>query len=273
MNSAPLISIVTACFNSEKTIRTTIESVLNQTYPHFEYIIKDGGSKDGTLAIAEEYREAFGGRLRIISQPDSCMYEAMNQGIEASKGEIVGIINSDDYYSPDTLERVAAAYEKADSTLLVVIGDMERVTESGEFVCRYHFTQDMVDRKECFGHPSMFAARAVYDKLGLYDTSYHLAADGDWQYRAMEDDRVVVQLCPEVFNHMREGGASDRMKYRWKWFQERSRMRLEHHRGPAIKIYASEFYKVLKADVKNILPKKAIQSIYRKLNSKGDQPA
>ena len=255
MNKRPLISIVTACLNSEKTIRTTIESVLNQTYEHFEYVIKDGGSKDSTLDIVREYEEAFGGRLRVVCQKDKCMYEAMNQGIQMTTGDIVGIINSDDYYSPDTLERVAALYEAADTELLVVIGDMERVSESGELIYRYHFTQRLVDAKACFGHPSMFAARAVYDRIGLYDTSYKLAADGDWQYRAMEDDEVKVVLCPEVFNHMREGGASDNPKYRWRWFKERSRMRLEHKRGSALKIYWSEFKKVIKTDIKAIVPK------------------
>lgn len=263
MTEKPLISIVTACLNSEKTIRTTIESVLNQTYKNYEYVIKDGGSKDSTLDIAREYEAAFGGRLRIVQQKDKCMYEAMNQGIQMTTGDIIGIINSDDYYSPETLERVAALYEAAETDLLVVIGDMERVSETGELIYRYHFTQDMVDRKDCFGHPSMFAARAVYDRIGLYDTSYKLAADGDWQYRAMEDEAVKVVLCPEVFNHMREGGASDLPKYRWLWFKERSRMRLEHKRGSKTKIYLSEFKKVLVTDIKSMVPKGWQNALYK----------
>lgn len=263
MKKRPLISIVTACLNSEKTIRTTIESVLNQTYDNFEYVIKDGGSKDSTLDIAREYEEAFGGRLRIVQQKDECMYEAMNQGIEMTTGDVVGIINSDDYYSPETLSRVAVLYESADTDLLVIIGDMERVSAVGETIYRYHFTQDMVDAKVCFGHPSMFAARAVYNKIGLYDTSYKLAADGDWQYRAMEDDDVKVILCPEVFNHMREGGASDNRKYRWLWFKERSRMRLEHNRGSRAKIYWSEFKKVLRTDIKAVIPDRFKNKLYQ----------
>ena len=263
MNKRPLISIVTACLNSEKTIRTTIESVLNQTYDNYEYVIKDGGSKDSTLDIAREYEEAFGGRLRIVQQKDKCMYEAMNQGIQMTTGDIVGIINSDDYYSPDTLARVATLYEEADTELLVVIGDMERVSEEGKLIYRYHFTQKMVDAKSCFGHPSMFAARAVYDKIGLYDTTYKLAADGDWQYRAMEDDEVKVVLCPEVFNHMREGGASDNPKYRWLWFKERSRMQLEHKRGSKWKIYWKEFKKVIKTDIKAMIPERFKEQSYK----------
>lgn len=262
MNQYPLISIVTVCLNSGKTIRTTIESVLNQTYQNYEYIIKDGGSKDNTLEIAKEYEDIFAGRLHIIQQKDKCMYEAMNQGIGVCSGELIGIINSDDYYSPDTLEKVAKVYENSETELLVVIGDMERVSNEGELIYRYRFTQDMVDRKSCFGHPSMFAAKAVYDRIGLYDTSYSLAADGDWQYRAMEDDEVQVVLIPSVFNHMREGGASDNPKYRWKWFRERSRMQIEHHRGSKMTIYFKELKKVIKTDIKSILPKAIMKKAY-----------
>lgn len=263
MNKHPQITVVTACLNSAKTIRHTIESVLNQTYDNYEYIIKDGGSTDNTLEIAREYEAAFDGKLRIIQQKDKCMYEAMNQGVSMSTGEIVGIINSDDYYSHDTLENVAALYEAADTDLLVVIGDMERVSETGELIHRYHFTEDLIEEKACFGHPSMFAAKAVYDRIGLYDTSYRLAADGDWQYRAMEDEEVKVVLCPKVFNHMREGGASDMPKYRWLWFKERSRMQLEHNRGSKPEIYCREFLKVIKTDIKAILPDSLKDKAYK----------
>lgn len=263
MNKNPKITVVTACLNSEKTIRHTIESVLNQTYTNYEYIIKDGGSTDSTIRIVKEYEPLFEGKLRLIFQKDRCMYEAMNQGIDCAKGDIIGIINSDDYYSVDTLAHVAEIYANAETDLLVVIGDMERVSETGELIHRYHFTQELVDQKQCFGHPSMFASKAVYNKIGRYDTSYKLAADGDWQYRAMEDDAVQVLLCPHVFNHMREGGASDNPKYRWKWFKERSRMQLEHNRGTKLQIYCSEFWKVIKTDIKAIIPESLKEKAYK----------
>ena len=264
MQDRPEFTLVTVCLNSEKTIRTTIESVLSQTFRDYEYIIKDGGSSDGTLGIAEEYVEAFGGRLRVISEKDGGIYEAMNQGVAAASGKMIGIINSDDYYSPDTLEKVYEVCGKnADTDLLVVIGDMERVTADGEVIYHYRFDDSMVERKECFGHPSMFAAKAVYDRIGLYDTTYKLAADGDWQFRAMEDEQVRVVLCPHVLNHMREGGASDLRKYRWKWFSERSRMRLAHSKGSAAKIYGTELKKVIVCDVKSLLPEKAKGRLYR----------
>lgn len=251
----PLISVITVCLNSEKTIKTTIESVLHQTYKNYEYIIKDGGSSDSTIEIAEKYVDAFEGKLRIITKKDKCMYDAMNQGIDASRGDVIGIINSDDFYSENTLELVADAYSRSDNPYYIVIGDMERVTKDGKPICRYHFTPSMVSKKECFGHPSMFAAKAVYEKIGLYDITYKLAADGDWQYRAMEDDNVLVEVYPEVFNHMREGGASDMLKNRWRWFRERSRMQIQHKKGNKISIYSKEIIKVLATDVKNFLPR------------------
>lgn len=263
MNSNPKISIITVCLNSAKTIRATIESVLHQTYSNYEYIIKDGGSMDETVTIAESYTAAFNGKLRVVRQSDAGIYDAMNQGITLCTGDLIGIINSDDYYSPDTLENVAKAYSSAATPLWIVIGDMERVTDNGETIYRYHFTQEMVDKKYCFGHPSMFAAKAVYDRIGLYDTTYRLAADGDWQYRALEDEAIQVVLCPEVFNHMREGGASDNPKYRWVWFRERSRMQLEHKRGSKFRIYRKEFFKVIKLELKGILPKSLQKRAYR----------
>ena len=262
-DSKPLFTIVTACLNSERTIRTTIESVLKQTFTDYEYIIKDGGSKDGTIDIVNAYMDRFQGRLRLIQKKDKCMYEAMNQGVEEARGELIGIINSDDFYSEDTLQRVAEIYKSHPRKCLVIIGDMERVSETGESIYRYHFTQDMVNRKECFGHPSMFATKATYDRIGLYDTSYSLAADGDWQYRAMEDGETEVLLCPHVFNHMREGGASDNRKLRWKWFSERSRMKIEHNRGSRVDIWCSELFKVIKTDIKAALPKGFAKRLYK----------
>lgn len=259
----PLISIVTVCYNSEKTIEGTIKSVLGQTYKNYEYLIIDGCSTDDTLKIVREYEPLFKGKMRIISEPDTGIYNAMNKGIKLSQGKIIGLINSDDYYASNTLELVAKKYEEENYPFLVINGDVMRVSESGDEIFRYHFTQEHIDKKQCFGHPSMFAAKAVYDKIGLYDESYKLAADGDWQYRAHEDDEVRYVLCPEVFNHMREGGASDNPKYRWKWFKERSRMKIEHNRSSKAKIYYQEFKSVVRTDIKSIIPKGMQSKMYK----------
>ena len=105
-----LVSIITVAFNSEQTIRKTIESVLNQTYPEIEYIIVDGASKDGTAMIASEYIDLFASRegcsLTVISEPDMGMYDALNNGARIATGELVGQINADDWYESDAVEKM-----------------------------------------------------------------------------------------------------------------------------------------------------------------------
>lgn len=250
----PLISIITVCFNSEKTIKKTIESVLKQTYKNYEYIIIDGKSTDNTIKIVESYLPLFEGRLRYISEKDTGIYNAMNKGINNCKGELIGILNSDDFYATNTLQLVVEEYEKEKYPFIIINGDMERVDSEDNVVFRYRFSYKMIDNKECFGHPSMFAAKAVYDRIGLYDETYKLAADGEWQYRAHDDSKVRYVLVSEVFNHMREGGASDAFNYRWAWFKERSRMKIEHNKASRLVIYWQEFKSVIRTDIKNILP-------------------
>ena len=102
------ITVITATFNSGKTVRDTIESVLRQTYQEIEYLIIDGGSKDNTMDIVKEYEPRFNGKLRYISEPDKGIYDAMNKGIRMATGDVVGLLNSDDFYtSSDVLQQVA----------------------------------------------------------------------------------------------------------------------------------------------------------------------
>ena len=99
-----LVTVITPCFNSEKTIRRTIESVLHQTYQDIEYLIIDGASTDKTVEIAKSYEEAFHGRMHIYSEKDEGIYYAMNKGIGLAKGELIGIVNSDDYYEREAAD-------------------------------------------------------------------------------------------------------------------------------------------------------------------------
>lgn len=104
------VSIITACYNSEKTIERTLKSVLAQTYSNYEYIIIDGMSTDDTLKIIDAYRNAFGSKLKVVSERDSGIYNAMNKGIKMASGELVGIINSDDWYEPDALQTIVYSF-------------------------------------------------------------------------------------------------------------------------------------------------------------------
>ena len=259
----PLISVVTVCYNSEKTIEKTIQSILSQTNNNYEYIVVDGKSTDRTIEIVESYIEKFDGRLKYISEKDSGIYNAMNKGIKRCNGDIIGILNSDDYYSNNTLELVAKKYADEKYPLLIINGDMERINGKGDVVCRYRFSEEQVKSKSCFGHPSMFAAKAVYDRIGLYDETYKLAADGEWQYRAHEAPEVKYILVHEVFNHMREGGASDNFKYRWKWFSERVRMKKCYKKGSTVRIYWQEFKSVIRTDIKSIVSDSMKDKLYK----------
>ncbi len=259
----PLISVITVCYNSAETIEQTIKSVLGQTYTNFEYWIIDGCSQDDTLKIVKSYEDAFQGKLHIVSEKDNGIYDAMNKGIRLSQGILIGILNSDDYYSNNTLELVAERYEKENYPLIVINGDMIRVDQNGNEIFRYRFNQSNIDNKEYFGHPSMFAAKAVYDRVGLYDESYKLAADGEWQYRVHEDEQIRYVLCNQVFNHMREGGASDSPKYRWKWFKERTRLKRKYKKGNRLKIFLQELFAVIRTDIKAIVPKKFHSKLYK----------
>ncbi len=136
-----LFSIITVCYNSEKTIERTIKSVLNQTESNYEYIIVDGGSTDKTLDIVKNYEDAFNGRLKYISEKDNGIYDAMNKGIGMAKGELIGLINSDDYYELDALENIKKEYEKLEDEKkkhLVMYGFMRTVNDDKEIAVEFY---------------------------------------------------------------------------------------------------------------------------------------
>ena len=206
------ISIITATFNSAATVRDTIESVLQQTHKDIEFIIKDGGSKDDTLAICREYEPRFGGRMKIISCPDTGIYDAMNQGIEAATGDVVGILNSDDFYtSDDVLATINAALEHDDCD--AVYGDIHYVkSDNLERCVRYYssrsFTRERMMQGYIPAHPSFYCRREVYQKYGLFDTSFRVAADFEQLLRLIYIEKIRIKYIEMDFVTMRMGGAS-----------------------------------------------------------------
>ena len=123
------ITIITAAYNSEHTLRDTMESVLRQTYTDYEYIVVDGASKDGTVDIIREYVPRFEGRMRWVSEPDRGIYDAMNKGIEMATGDVVGLLNSDDFYSSDDVLATIASEFMSDDALDAIYGDVHYVQE------------------------------------------------------------------------------------------------------------------------------------------------
>lgn len=206
------ISIITVAYNSAATIRDTIESVLTQTYPDIEYIVMDGVSKDNTVAITEEYKEKFNGRMRCISEPDKGMYDAMNKGIRLATGDVVGIINSDDFYhEANIIAKIAAAF--ADERVQATIGDVRFVKSNNlDKTVRYYSSKNFFPNRFRFGfmppHPSFFTYKKYFEEFGYYQTDYHIAADYELLIRFLYTNKLNYRYLPLDVLKMRTGGVS-----------------------------------------------------------------
>lgn len=206
------ISIITATYNSSKTLRDTIESVLKQTYSDIEYLIVDGASSDHTMDIVKEYEPQFEGRLRWISEPDNGLYDAMNKGFKMATGEVIGILNSDDFFTSATvLEQVANAL--SDLQVDAVYGDIHFVQDADLNRCvRYYSSRGFRRWKMRLGfmpaHPSFYCRKAIYDQYGAFDTSFKIAADFENLLRLIFVHRIRTVYLPLDFVTMRTGGAS-----------------------------------------------------------------
>ena len=208
---APLISVVTVCFDSAQHIGSALASVDSQTLTDWEHLIIDGASRDGTLEVVAAHRHAA---RRVLSEPDKGIYDAMNKGLRLARGEIVGYLNSDDFYpSPEVLTHVAAAF--ADPKVDAVYGDLCYVKQNQpESIVRYWrsspFKPGLFSRAWCPPHPTMFIRRAVYERLGGYDTRFPIAADMELMSRYLEVHRVRARYINHVLVHMRMGGTTNR---------------------------------------------------------------
>lgn len=206
------ITIITAAYNSEKTIRDTIESVLRQTYKDIEYLIVDGASTDNTMTIVKEYEPLFGGRMKSVSEPDNGIYDAMNKGIGMATGDVVGILNSDDFYTCDeVLANVAATM--SDNNIDAVYGDIHFVKHDDlRKMTRYYSSRPFHRSWMRLGfmpaHPSFYCRKDFYLKYGMFDCSYKVAADFENLLRLIFVGRIRTRYIPMDFVTMRTGGAS-----------------------------------------------------------------
>lgn len=200
MNESLKISIITVCYNSVEYLEDAVESVLSQDYDNFEYIIIDGGSTDGTLDIIRKYES----RLAYwISAPDRGIYDAMNKGIAQASGDIIGMINSDDYYLPGAFRKVANAFADKSLDDNIFWGDImhgdERVLGWREW---------NVKRGAFAPHPSMFCPKKVYERIGAYSLDYKILADYDFMYRAINYHHIEHIYLPEPIAFFRPGGLA-----------------------------------------------------------------
>lgn len=208
------ISIITATYNSGKTVGDTLKSVLVQTYHDYELLVVDGASKDNTLEVVKKMEPLFGGRMRYISEPDKGIYDAMNKGIRMATGDVIGILNSDDFYtSDDALACIAWTLEneKVDA----VYGDIHYVDDEDLKKCvRYYsskpFRRWMMRLGFMPAHPSFYCRKEVYEKFGAFDAeNYRVAADFENLLRLIFVNKIKTHYINKDFVTMRTGGASN----------------------------------------------------------------
>lgn len=225
------VSIITPCFNSEKTICDTLESVLNQTYSNIEYIVIDGGSTDNTIQLIEEYMPLFKGRMKYVSEPDSGIFDAMNKGIGMAEGDIIGIINSDDYYESNAIEEVL---DRRTRTPYQIIYGVLRVLEKNGLAW-YASTRAKSLNKGMIPHPTCFVTKKTYEKYGSFNLQFKYAADYEFMLRCKEKD-VDFTFCPQVLANFRNGGASSNRRTEI----ETQRIRFKYHQINIWEIIVSE---------------------------------
>jgi glycosyltransferase involved in cell wall biosynthesis len=203
------ISIITASFRSEATILDTLESVNAQTYPAIEHLIIDGASKDRTLELVR----AYGRRVtHVTSEPDKGIFDAYNKGLKVAQGEVIGFLNSDDFYAaPWVIERVMAAFE--DASVEAVYADLVYVDKDNTAHITRHWKSRPYRRGDfsrAFSppHPTLFLRRNVYERTGGFDPTFRFAGDYEYMLRAFHTHGVKSVYLPEIVVKMRNGGTT-----------------------------------------------------------------
>lgn len=205
------ISIITVCYNSERTIARTIESVLAQDKVRLEYLIIDGASKDKTVEIAESYKDRFvqkGISYVVKSEPDKGIYDAMNKGISLSTGDIIGILNSDDFYAnPNVLSSVESVFFA--TSCESVYGNLLYIKNGKP----YRYWKSGKPRSFRFGwmppHPAFFVKKEVYEKHGLFRLDCGINADYEIMLRFLEVHKINAVWLDKICTFMEAGGASN----------------------------------------------------------------
>lgn len=203
------ISVITVAYNSAKTIADTLDSVAMQTHADIEHIVVDGASSDETLSMVRSHRNPG---IRLFSEPDKGIYDAMNKGFALATGEVIGFLNSDDFYADaSVLEKVAEVFR--DETVEASFADLVYVSQDNRRVMRYWKSRPFVKgdfaRGWCPAHPTFYVRRSVMERLGMFDPTYKLAADMEFMMRYLEHGKVRAAYIPHVLVRMRLGGATN----------------------------------------------------------------
>jgi glycosyltransferase involved in cell wall biosynthesis len=203
-------SIITVSYNSAETIRDTVKSVIGQSYPHVEYIIIDGDSKDNTLAILDKYKNDID---ILISEADQGIYQAMNKGIEKANGDVIGILNSDDLYADEfVLRDIAKLFKNSETEAvyadLLYVDRIDTQKVKRKWVSGKYNPGDF-KKGWMPPHPTFFVRKSVYDKYGLFNLDFSSAADYELMLRFIHKHNIKINYLPRVIIKMRIGGKSN----------------------------------------------------------------
>jgi glycosyltransferase involved in cell wall biosynthesis len=203
------ISIITVTYNSAATLKDTIKSVLQQDYPNIEHILIDGNSTDDTVEIIRSYPHI----TNWISEKDKGLYDAINKGIQRANGEVVGILNSDDFFPNEKVLSIIAK-QFTDPEVDAVIGDIAFVKPDNlGRIIRHYSSAKFHPKKFAAGympaHPSFYVRKKFYDDFGLYKMDYKIAADYELLIRFMHTKGIRFRYIPEILVYMRTGGVSN----------------------------------------------------------------
>ncbi|GAB3195555.1 glycosyltransferase involved in cell wall biosynthesis [Pontibacter aydingkolensis] len=231
------VTIITIVYNNCSTIASAIESVLSQNYKDIEYIIIDGLSMDGTVEIVKKYTERIS---KFISEKDRGLYDALNKGIKLATGDIIGFLHSDDtFYYNDAIQDIVSHFKTSNSES--IYADLEYVSRfNSEKVIRYWKAGNYDLKNFIYGwmppHPTFYVKREVYEKLGLYDTSFESAADYELMLRYLYKYKISAAYLPKTLIKMRVGGKSNVS------FKNRIKANNEDHRAWIINGLKPKFY-------------------------------
>lgn len=225
------ISVITPTYNAAATLGDTLRSVADQRWGDVEHIIIDGASKDNTAALVDALQRPGG---QFISERDNGLYDAMNKGIDRASGDIICLLNADDFYSDDeVLQRVAGVFEAHD--LDAVLGDVGFVRDGAlDTIIRRYNSSRFRPSRLAWGwmpaHPAMFLSRAAYERVGRYRTDYKIAADFEFVIRAFVQHQLRYLHIPQMLVTMRTGGVST-AGLRSKWIINKESLRACRENG------------------------------------------
>ncbi len=203
------VSIITACYNAESTIERCLNSINNQDYSNIEHIVIDGASDDKTLEILEKQQNSIS---HLVSEQDNGIYDALNKGIKLATGDIIGFLHADDLFaSQQTISQIVALFNQKNTDS--VYGDLEYISSKGKII-RYwkssEFTLSKLKKGWMPPHPTFFVRASVYQKCGLFDTKFKIAADYDFMLRVLGRYKISTAYLPLIITKMQLGGASNK---------------------------------------------------------------